>query len=81
MTKIFPNLIKNYKPEVLKPTNDQERLLYNIQTICFAAHDLNLYLDLNPNDQSIPTKPDKLNLVGDVLRTGDGELTYHTLRV
>ena len=32
----------------------------------------------NPNDQSIPTKPDKLNLVGDVLRTGDGALTYHT---
>lgn len=46
---------KNYKPEVLKPTNDQERLLYNIQTICFAAHDLNLYLDLNPNDQSMIT--------------------------
>lgn len=46
---------KNYKPEVLKPTNDQEKLLYNIQTICFAAHDLNLYLDMNPNDQSMIT--------------------------
>ena len=46
---------KNYKPEVLKPINDREKLLYNIQTICFAAHDLNLYLDLNPNDQSMIT--------------------------
>ena len=25
----------------------------------------------NPNDQFIPTTPDKLKLVGDVLRTGD----------
>ena len=32
----------------------------------------------NPNDQFIPTTPDKLNLVGDVLRTGDSTLTYHT---
>ena len=46
---------KNYKPEVLKPTNEEEKLLYNIQAICFAAHDINLYLDMNPNDQSMIT--------------------------
>lgn len=46
---------KNYKPMELNPKSDKERLLYNIQTICFAAHDLNLYLDLNPNDQSMLT--------------------------
>ena len=55
---MFSNLYneyKNYKPLDLKPTNEREKLLYNIQTICFAAHDLNLYLDLNPNDQSMIT--------------------------
>ena len=46
---------KNYKPEVLKPTTDKEKLLYNIQTICFAAHDLNLYLDMHQNDQTMIT--------------------------
>jgi len=45
----------NYKPQELKPTTDKDKLLYNIQSICFAAHDLNLYLDLNPNDQSMIT--------------------------
>ena len=46
---------KNYKPQELRPMNEEERLLYNIQTICFAAHDLNLYLDTHPEDQSMIT--------------------------
>ena len=46
---------KNYKPQNLKPKNEQEQKLYNIQAICFAAHDLNLYLDLHPEDQSLIT--------------------------
>ena len=44
---------QNYKPQVLKPTNEQERLLTELQAISFAIHDLNLYLDVNPNDQSM----------------------------
>ena len=26
--------------------------MYDISAMCFASHELNLYLDLNPNDQS-----------------------------
>lgn len=44
---------KNYNPMSLVPRNEQEQMLFEIQEICFAAHDLNLYLDTNPNDQSM----------------------------
>ena len=55
---IFMNLYneyKNYQPDSLKPKNDQEKMLFNLQAICFAAHELNLYLDLHPEDQSMIT--------------------------
>ena len=55
---IFMNLYneyKNYQPASLKPKNDQEKMLFNLQAICFAAHELNLYLDLHPEDQSMIT--------------------------
>lgn len=47
------NEYKNYQPTALKPRNEQEKMLYDLQAICFAAHDLNLYLDLHPTDQSM----------------------------
>lgn len=53
---MFSNLYseyKNYKAKKLNPTNDQERRMYEIQAISFAAHDLNLYLDMYPEDQSM----------------------------
>lgn len=53
---IFENLYsqyKNYQPEQLKPRSEQEKKLLEIQAICFMTHDLNLYLDTNPNDQSM----------------------------
>ena len=53
---IFSNLYdeyKNYKAEKLNPTNDQEKRMYEIQAISFVAHDLNLYLDMYPEDQSM----------------------------
>lgn len=53
---MFSNLYssyKNYKPMNLVSRNEQEQKLFEIQEICFAAHDLNLYLDTNPNDQSM----------------------------
>lgn len=53
---MFPNLYsqyKNYRPMNINPRNEQERLMYEIQTICFAAHELNLYLDLHPEDSSM----------------------------
>lgn len=38
----------------IKPTitNDRQRLLYDLQKISFAAHELNLYLDTHPNDSN-----------------------------
>ena len=55
---MFMNLYdqyKNYKPMNLTPRDEQEKLLYNLLTISFAAHELNLYLDLHPEDQSMLT--------------------------
>ena len=53
---MFENLYsqyKNYKPRKINLENEQERLLYQLQSICFAAHDLNLYLDIHPEDKSM----------------------------
>lgn len=53
---LFQNLYeeyKNYKPQNLKTSNEQESKLYEIMSLCFAAHELNLYLDLHPEDQSM----------------------------
>ena len=53
---MFTNLYseyKNYKPIKLTPKNEQEKQLLDIQEICFAAHELNLYLDIHPEDQTM----------------------------
>lgn len=47
---------KNYKVRELIATNEKDKKLYKIMAICFAIDDLNLFLDLNPND------PEKLNM-------------------
>ena len=50
---IFRNLYnqyKNYEPAILRPTNEQEEMFLRMSEKEFAAHDLNLYLDLYPND-------------------------------
>ena len=62
---MFENLYnpyKNYQPAVLTPKNNQQKKLYEIQAISFAAHDLNLYLDTHPEDQTMST------LLNDYLR-------------
>ncbi len=41
---------KNYQPQVLKANNEQEALFLKLAEADFAAHDLNLYLDLHPQD-------------------------------
>lgn len=56
---MFDNLYyeyKNYKPQELNPTNDKEYLQLLVQMYDFAAHDLGLYLDINPNDNEIIRK-------------------------
>ena len=55
---MFTNLYseyKNYKPQMLNPKSEQEKMLYELDSISFAAHELNLYLDLHPEDQSMVT--------------------------
>lgn len=49
----FPNLYepyKNYNPMDLKVSNAREKMLLEIQKLDFIINDLNLYLDLNPDD-------------------------------
>ena len=53
---LFSNLYsqyKNYRPARLSANTEKEKLLLDIGRLSFAAHDLNLYLDLNPNDESM----------------------------
>lgn len=52
---MFKNLYSKYKNYVykLKTNNKKDDLLYKIQMYTFALKDLNLYLDVNPNDESV----------------------------
>lgn len=55
---LFSNLYsqyKNYKPVILKANNEKDRMLLELSRLSFAAHELNLYLDLHPNDVSMIT--------------------------
>lgn len=44
---------KNYKPTKLIPNNEQAEMLLNVGQLCFIVHELNLYLDVNPDDKNI----------------------------
>lgn len=46
---------KNYKPVILKGKNEKENMLLELSRLSFASHELNLYLDLHPEDNSIIT--------------------------
>lgn len=51
---MFPNEYKpykNYKVKQIKPTNKKEEKLYKIMSLGFAITDLNLYLDLHPDNE------------------------------
>lgn len=50
---LFPNLYNGYKinPQEIKPVNEQAELLTYIDALTFACIDLNLYLDLNPDNK------------------------------
>ena len=53
---LFPDLYNSYKisnPYNIEPMNDQAKLLTEIDSLCFALIDLNLYLDINRNDRDI----------------------------
>ena len=42
---------KTQQPFEVEPMNDQAKLLTDIDALTFATIDLNLYLDVNPNDK------------------------------
>ena len=52
----FANLYdqyKNFKPEEITTNNEKKALLYQLMQYKFALIDLNLYLDMYPNDTNI----------------------------
>lgn len=60
---------KNYVPKELNPTNEKEYMQLLLQMYGFAAHDLGLYLDLNPNDVSIIKKrAEFIKMYNDILK-------------
>lgn len=55
---MFKNLYSKYKNHVykLKVNSKRDELLYQIQMYLFAMKDINLYLDLHPNDVNMLNK-------------------------
>lgn len=43
---------KNYKEEKVKVYNEQDKDMLALQELCFVINDLNLYLDLHPEDNN-----------------------------
>lgn len=41
---------KNFQPTMLVPTNEKEEALLNLSQMHFAMHEMNLLLDVYPND-------------------------------
>ena len=56
MFKDLYNQYKNYQPQMISPTNEKDRLMYEIQMYNFGMNDLVLYLDTNPKDQNALVK-------------------------
>lgn len=55
---MFSNLYepyKNYKPANVSANNKRESLIRELARMGFAAHELNLYLDLHPEDTTMIT--------------------------
>ena len=53
---LFKNLYEPYlkkEPYDVKPMNEQASMLTDIDSLCFALVDLNLYLDIYPNDKNM----------------------------
>ena len=52
---LFKNIYdpyKNQKPYTIKPMNNQAKMLTDIDSLEFALIDLNLYLDIYPDDKN-----------------------------
>ena len=68
---LFNNLYipyKDYKVAQINPKNEEEYLMLMIQIYDFCAHELTLYLDVNPNDQeAIRLRTEYINLAKQTL--------------
>lgn len=42
---------KNYRPQKISINSEKEEMLVNIGQYSFMAHEMNLYLDIHPNDR------------------------------
>lgn len=87
---MFKNLYNSYKitnPIEIKPTSDREQLLTVLDAFDFATIDINLYLDIYPNDKDMLAlfnqyriEKNKLrseyeNLFGPLLTDSDANMT------
>lgn len=52
---LFPNLYNSYKvnPIELRPANEQAKMLTTLDALEFAVKDINLYLDIYPEDKDM----------------------------
>ena len=68
---MFNNLYyeyKNYRPQELNPANEKEYVKLLLQIYGFAAHDLGLYLDINPDDtNAIRQRNEYINMYNEAL--------------
>lgn len=80
---MFSNLYdpyQNYQIQELNPNNEQEYLLLLVQMYGFAAHDLGLYLDVNPNDgKAIDLRNNYINLYNQSLANYESKYGSLTL--
>ncbi len=44
---------KNYQPAMINPKNEKEQYLLDLDQVQFAMHDIHLYLDNYPNNNSM----------------------------
>ena len=60
---LWPNIYSFYKYAVndYKPKSEFESLIYMLQVYSFAALELTLYLDVNPNDREALDVLDRIN--------------------
>ena len=53
---MFPSLYdqyKDYQPRMINPMNEKEQYLLDLDQVQFAMHDIHLYLDNYPNNNSM----------------------------
>ena len=71
---------KNYRPATLSANNEKDQMMLELSRIAFAAHELNLYLDLHPTDQTMLALFNDYKNEADKL-TKENEARYGSLTV